>query len=89
MKRNASINKTYLGLISIVLSSIIDRTMNKIYGGSFIAEWTGGITIACLVIQVFGNSLGTFFNLCLVFAVNSYIGKALELNPLSDTEKRR
>ena len=49
------------GLISIVLSSIIDRTMNKIHGGSFIAGWTGGITIACLVIQVFGNSLGTVF----------------------------
>lgn len=49
------------GLISIVLSSIIDRTMNKIYGGSFISGWTGGITMAYLVIQVFGNSLGTAF----------------------------
>ena len=39
-------------LISIGLGSIIDRTMNKIYGGLFISWWTGGITVACLVIQV-------------------------------------
>lgn len=49
------------GLISIGLGSIIDGTMNKIYVGSFIAGWTGGITMAYLVIQVFGNSLGTVF----------------------------
>lgn len=49
------------GLISISFGSIVGVTMNKIYVGSFIAGWTGGITIACLVIQVFGNSLGTVF----------------------------
>lgn len=49
------------GLISIGLGSIVGVAMNKIHGGSFIAGWTGGITIACLLIQVFGDSLGTAF----------------------------